>query len=140
MQYIFGVNPILIYVALVLFGIVIGMVVYKNRNRIDVVSSGLEQNIRDSITYKDLFTASICNTIAVLICLYVSMPLAVIGASQIALVEPKMHYLLVVGLNFITLVFVFAIFVLMGLMLISLFVGRRNECNGHVKRNKGDTL
>lgn len=127
--------------SLILFcGVVLGAVVTKYRNRIILFGEILENRIRDKITHKDLFMGMVYALIAVVFCGILLLPMAVVGAVQISTTEPKMYYLLVVIMNTIPLVFLASIMFMWISLVISIFVGKKSECNSRCNKRKKDTL
>jgi uncharacterized membrane protein YhaH (DUF805 family) len=125
---------------LILVGVVVGVFLTKYKREISSMGFEVEYHIRNSVTHKDLFTIMVYAFITVLFCGLLLLPIAVVGAQQISIADPQMHYLLVVVMKTVSMILIASVFFICLCLLISIFVGKKTECNSRCNKKNRDNL
>lgn len=125
---------------LILFGVVVGVLATKYNREINSFFDNVEDRIRKEVTHRELFMSMFYTLLVVLFCGFLILPLAVVGAVQISITDPRMHFLLVVVMNTVPWIFLSAVFFMCVCLLIGTCVGRRKECNSRCNKRKKDNL
>lgn len=125
---------------LILIGVVVGIFLTKYKREISSVCFEFEDRIRNDVTHKDLFIGMVYAFVAVLFCGILILPAAIVGAQQISIAEPKMHYLLIIVMKTVSMVFIASTFFMSLCLLISVFVGKKTECNSRFNKKNRDNL
>lgn len=125
---------------LILVGVVVGVFLTKYKREISSMGCEFEYYIRNNVTHKDLFMVMVYAFVAVLFCGILILPAALVGAQQISITDPKMHYLLIVVMKSVSMVFIASTFFMSICLLIGVFVGKKPECNSRCNKKNRDNL